>query len=83
MTTERKIWALEAINLYPKQWVVLTEVECDTETGKHMGIVYLVTPEKDEAYRVSMELRGSGVKTIVIEGFNDKPHIGGLHSVGY
>ena len=81
MTTTKKIWSGEATHLYPKQWIVFTEMEYDPETHKHVGIVYAVTPDKAEAYAIAKTLGDSRGKTGVMEGFNDKPYIGGLHDV--
>ena len=78
MTTTKKIWSGEAIHQYPKQWVVLVEMEYDNETHKHMGVVYYVTSEKKEAYAKSKSLGDTMGKKMVVEGFNDTPQIGGL-----
>jgi len=78
MATTQKIWSGEVANQYPKQWIVFVEVECDPETHKHMGIVHLVTPDKNKAYKAEKALGNSMGNTVVIEGFDDTPRIGGL-----
>ena len=78
MTKTNKIWSEEAYMQYPKQWIVFVEMECDPETHKYMGIVYLVTNSKDEAYETERVLGGSRGNSVVMEGFNDTPQIGGL-----
>ena len=75
MTNVQKIWSEEAYMQYPKQWIVFVEMEYDPETYKYMGFVHSVLDNKDEAYEMARGLN----KSMVIEGFNDKPYIGGLH----
>ena len=78
MTSTEKIWTAEASMQYPKQWVVLVDIENDRKTHKVMGVVHLVTPDKKEAYEKAKSLKGVMGKTMVIEGFDDTPQIGGL-----
>ncbi|MCL2223730.1 MAG: hypothetical protein FWB96_02045 [Defluviitaleaceae bacterium] len=78
MPSVEKIWSEEAYMKYPKQWIVFVEMECDPETHKHMGIVHLVTSDKDEAYETELALGRSMGNSVVMEGFNDTPQIGGL-----
>ena len=78
MTANKKIWSEEAYMKYPKQWIVFVEMECDPETHKYMGVVHFVTNSKDEAYEAERALGRSRGKSVVIEGFNDTPQIGGL-----
>ena len=42
MATTQKIWAGEIIHLYPKQWIVFVEVECDPEISKYMRLEKLI-----------------------------------------
>jgi len=79
MVNTQKIWSEEVHMKYPKQWIVLTEVEYDTKTCKHIGVVYLVTHSKQKAYEVARELGGGAGGNMVVEGFDDTPYIGGLH----
>jgi len=75
-----KIWAGDAKMQYPNQWVVMVQMETDPITHKDMGIVYLVTSDMDEAYRIIMTLGDNLGESVVIEGFVDTPcYIGGLH----
>ena len=78
MTTTEKIWSAKVAMQYPKQWIVMVEMECDPKTNKYMGIVHYVTNDKKEAYEKSRELGKSMGKKVVIEGFNDTPQIGGF-----
>lgn len=80
MTSGEKIWTAEASIQYPKQWIVFVHLENDQHTRKTMGIVHLVTPNKKEAYEKAKALKGVMGKTMVIEGFDDTPQIGGLSS---
>ena len=82
MANVQKIWSEEAYMKYPKQWIVFVEMECDPETHKYMGIVHLVTDSKDEAYETERLLGGSRGNSVVMEGFNDTPQIGGLSLLG-
>ena len=81
MTATKKIWSGEVANQYPKQWVVFVEVEYAPETHKYMGIVHFVTSDKNEAYETERALGKSRGNTVVIEGFNDTPQIGGLWNI--
>ena len=78
MVGTKKIWSEEAVKQYPKQWIVFVEMECDPETHKYMGVVHFVTSNKDEAYETERALGRSMGNTVVMEGFNDTPQIGGL-----
>ena len=78
MIIQDKIWSGEAAMKYPKQWIVFVNIEYDSETHKPMGIVHLVTTNKEEAYAEAKTIGVSMGKKAVIEGFNDTPQIGGL-----
>ena len=86
MVDTQKIWTMDAMMMYPKQWIVMTHVEHDCDTNKYMGFIHSVLPEKKEAYRIckSFKENGSAGKTRVVEGFNDTPQIGGftIHELG-
>lgn len=73
-----RIWSSEAMMKYPKQWIILVNIEDEPKTYKAIGDVYLVTPNKKEAYTKAKALGDSMGETMVIEGFNDTPQIGGL-----
>jgi hypothetical protein len=78
-----KLWCGEAKMKYPMQWVVLVNLFTDKETHKPTGDVYLVTPDKKEAYAKAIALGDSMGNTIVIEGFNDTlQYVGGLTVCG-
>ena len=78
MISTKKIWAGDAKMQYPKQWIVLVHLEDDYKTHKVMGIVHTVTPNKKDAYEKARALENVMGRTMVIEGFNDTPQIGGL-----
>ena len=63
---------------YPKQWIVLVNLSYDNETHKTMGEVHFVTSDKKKAYAEAIAVRGNMGKTMVVEGFDDTPQIGGL-----
>ena len=73
-----RLWAGDASMKYPKQWVVLVNMSYERDTHKHMGDVYLVTPDVDEAYAKAIALGDSMGKNMVVEGFDDTPQIGGI-----
>ena len=78
MPNTEKIWTGDAKMKYPKQWIVLVHLENDFETHKIIGIVHSVTPSKKEAYEKANSLENIMGRTVVIEGFNDTPQVGGL-----
>jgi len=73
-----RIWSGEASMKYPKQWIVMVNLEDEPKTNKTIGDIYLVTPNKNEAYTKAKELGDSMGEKFVFEGFNDTPQIGGL-----
>ncbi|MCL2048966.1 MAG: hypothetical protein FWG87_09585 [Defluviitaleaceae bacterium] len=79
MKTE-KLWCEDVAMMYPRQWVVLADMEDEPKTFKAFGAVYFVTPNKNEAYDVCRELRNTNGMdyAMIVEGFNDTPQIGGL-----
>jgi len=83
MTSTEKMWTEDVRMEYPKQWVVMTDLE--DVLGKHggyrvIGFVHLVTPDEDEARKTLRSLRATDdtARTVLVEGFNDSPQIGGL-----
>ncbi|MCL2087711.1 MAG: hypothetical protein FWH05_09005 [Oscillospiraceae bacterium] len=73
-----RLWYGEASMKYPKQWIVMVNIEDEPKTNKGYGDIYLVTPDKKEAYDKAIELGNSMGRNMVIEGFDDTPQIGGL-----
>jgi len=73
-----RLWFGEAMMKYPKQWIVMVNLEDEPITDKTFGDIYLVTPDADEAYAKAKELRDSAGGSFVFEGFDDTPQIGGL-----
>jgi len=72
-----KVWSEEVFMKYQKQWIVMVNLSTEPK-NKTIGDVLLVTPNKDEAYAKAKELGDSMGGTLVFEGFNDTPQIGGL-----
>ena len=56
---------------YAKQWIVMVNLEEDRENNKTIGDIYLVTPNKDEAYDKAIALGDSMGKNMVVRG-NDE-----------
>ena len=76
-----RVWYGEAKMKYPKQWIILVNMEDEPKTNKTFGDVYLVTPDEDEAYDKAIALGDSMGRRMVVEGFDDTPQIGGLWSL--
>ncbi|MDR0249493.1 MAG: hypothetical protein LBI44_07590 [Oscillospiraceae bacterium] len=72
-----RMWVLEASMKYPKQWLVAVNLVWEPD-NKLIGDVFMVTPDKKEAYDKVMELICTGEmgKVMVVEGYDDTPHIG-------
>jgi hypothetical protein len=73
-----RMWSGDAMMKYQNQWVVMVNIEDEPKTNKSIGDVYLVTPNKKEAYTKAKEIGGTMGDSMVIEGFNDTPQIGGF-----
>jgi hypothetical protein len=77
-----RLWSEEAKMKYPKQWIVMANLEDELNPYKTYGDVYLVTPSKDEAYASAKLLGNSMGGTLVFEGFDDTQRfLGGLFEV--
>ena len=76
-----RLWTGDVQMKYPKQWIVMVNLEDEPKTNKTYGEVYLVTPNKDEAYNKAIALGDSMGRRMVVEGFDDTPQIGGLWSL--
>jgi hypothetical protein len=74
-----RMWVLEAAHKYPKQWLVAVNLS-DEPNNRVIGDIYFVTPDKKEAYAKAIEIdnKGDMGETMVLEGYNDTPQIGGL-----
>jgi hypothetical protein len=74
-----RMWVLEAAHKYPKQWLVAVNLIWDSG-NKLIGDIFMVTPNKDEAYEKVMELIDGDQmgKVMVVQGYDDTPQIGGL-----
>ena len=65
-----KLWTGDARMKYPKQWIVMVNLEDNRETHKTMGEVHLVTLDEDEAYDTAIALGDSMGENMVIRGHN-------------
>jgi hypothetical protein len=74
-----RMWVLEAAHKYPKQWFVAVNLSWEPESVL-IGDIYLVTPDKGEAFTKFKELKDKGDmgEVSVFEGYDDTPQIGGL-----
>jgi hypothetical protein len=74
-----RMWVLEASQKYPKQWIVAVNLNWEPD-NKVLGDIFLVTPDKKEAYAKAKEIdqKGDMGQTMVVEGYNDAPQIGGF-----
>lgn len=79
MTKTEKMWIEEIAHEYPKQWILVVNMEFNKNTKKYVGDVYYVTPGKHEAYERSRAIGDSMGNKMVVEGFNDKPQISGVY----
>ena len=73
-----RLWCLEAMMKYPKQWIVMVNIINEPETHKAIGDVYMVTSSENEAYETAIILGNNMGEATVVEGFDDAPQIGGL-----
>jgi hypothetical protein len=73
-----RLWYGDAKMKYPKQWIVMVNIEDEPKTNKAFGDIFLVTANADEAYAKAEELGDSMGESFVFEGFNNTPQIGGL-----
>jgi len=77
-----KIWSGEARKKYPLQWIVMVNISDEEGTNKTMGEIYLVTPDKDEAYKKAIALGDSMGGRVVLRGHNPyQSELGGLEEV--
>jgi hypothetical protein len=78
-----RIWDSEVAVMYPNQWIVMVNCEWGGNgDNKNYGEVYLVTPDRDEAYRVAIGIDANGDmgSTLVLEGVSDVRELGGLEA---
>jgi len=82
MTTTEKLWISEVAMMYPKQWIVMVDLEDEKGTNKTFGVVHHVTSNKDEAHTITRAIiaREGRRKAMTLEGWDDTPQIGGLWS---
>jgi hypothetical protein len=73
-----RLWYGEAKMKYPKQWIVMVNMEDEPKTNKSFGDIFLVTSDKKEAYSKVKALGNTMGDSMVIAGFDDTPRIGGL-----
>ena len=82
MAEAGKLWTSDVMMMYPKQWVVMVQLEDQLKPLRTLGTVHFVTDSEDEAYKTSKAVRESGDfgEVMVVEGWDDTPQIGGLWS---
>jgi hypothetical protein len=73
-----RLWYGDAKMKYPKQWIVMVNMVDEPKTNKAFGDIFLVTPNKKEAYEKVIALGDSMGESMVIAGFDDTPRIGGF-----
>ncbi|MCL2088231.1 MAG: hypothetical protein FWH14_01995 [Oscillospiraceae bacterium] len=73
-----RLWSGDVKIKYPKQWIVMVNLQDDKTTHKTIGDVYFITSNKDEAYSTAIALGNSMGKRMIVEGVDDTPQIGGL-----
>ena len=64
--------------MYPKKWILLVNMK--KAEGKHCssGEIYWVSDSRNEIFEKAMEIKDDFDRTMVVEGFDDTPRIGGL-----
>jgi hypothetical protein len=80
MAVAEKIFTGDVKMMYPKQWIVMIDLEHENNPYKVMGIVHYVSPNEEDARKVLRAVRAdeSSSRACIIEGWNDAPQIGGL-----
>jgi hypothetical protein len=73
-----RMWSGDAEMKYRKKWIVMVNIEDEPVTNKSIGDILFVTSDKKEAYAKAKEIGDSMGETMVVEGFNDTPQIGGF-----
>ena len=77
-----RVLSTEVKMMYPKKWILLVDLKKPKGQYCNSGKVYWVTDNMDEIFDKSTEIGDSLGKTMIVEGFDDTPRIGGLYSVG-
>ncbi|MCL2015998.1 MAG: hypothetical protein FWG68_07090 [Defluviitaleaceae bacterium] len=78
-----RMWTLRACTTYINKWIVMVNIDwgTDPETqNKSMGDVYAVTDTLEEASKIRKSLGDSMGETAIMEGDDDKIHIGGVYA---
>ena len=74
-----RMWSSEAKMKYPKQWILMVNIADEPTTNKTFGDVYLITPDREDAYAKAIALGDSMGGKLIVEGFDDtQRYIGGL-----
>lgn len=71
-------WTQEVMMQYPDKWIVVANLEYNEQEHKYYGEVHGVYDADIAAYAAKRELGRSAGKTMVIEGYNTSPQVGGL-----
>jgi len=64
--------------MYPKQWILLVNLQKEPTRHCSSGEVYWVSEQKDEIHAERRRLGDAMGRTMIVEGFDDTPRIGGL-----
>ena len=80
MAVAEKLFTGDVMMMYPKQWIVMVDLETQSNPYKVTGVVHYVSPDEDDARKVLRAIRADkdASRSCIIEGWNDTPQIGGL-----
>ena len=74
-----RMWSSEAKMKYPKQWILMVNITDEPITNKTFGDVYLITPDREDAYAKAIALGDSMGGKLIVEGIDDtQRYVGGL-----
>ena len=73
-----RVLSIEAPMMYPKKWILLVNLRKERERRCSSGEVYWIGDSKMEIFNKAMEIGDEFGRTMLVEGFDDTPQIGGL-----
>ena len=84
MDNTEKLFTGDVKMMYPKKWIVMTDLEDRSNHYSVIGIVHYVSSDEEDARKVLREIINGDKpnRAMIIEGFNDTPQIGGLWNLG-
>ena len=74
----QRVLATEVTMMYPKQWILLVNSRKEPERHCPSGEIYLISDSRDEIHTERCKIGNTLGDTLVVEGFDDTPRIGGL-----